>query len=346
MTSRRHPIPSLKDHIDRVAHVVVNVSDLERSRAFYESVTPLRVVARMDAPRQSFPALGIDDGAFEGYVMDDGSGDPTGGPPTQIHLVRWTTPGPVGRPYPAFWHTGLAKLAFRTPSAPAKLRQLRELGIATTNPLIYRGYVSIQDPDGVLLSFAGSHTADLPHGASDPCLFERLIHTNPSVRDVRRSRRLYEDVLGLRAVGEFIACEPVSASLGPGADHAQVEAYPYVARGGGFFLDLAQFHHPRPTTETLTPYAEANHLGIVRVGFEVDDVDAAYDALVWAASNGDLPFPAAAPHVWDVGAPLGRRKVAVFGDHDGIQFELTERPSFEPTGRCIHPDTSDPLPGV
>ena len=47
---------TLRNWINRVAHVVINVSDLERSRAFHESVSPLQVRVRTQA-RGRLPAV-------------------------------------------------------------------------------------------------------------------------------------------------------------------------------------------------------------------------------------------------------------------------------------------------
>ena len=50
---------TLRDRINRIAYVVINVTDLERSRTFYESVTSLKVATRTQAPLQPFRGLGI-----------------------------------------------------------------------------------------------------------------------------------------------------------------------------------------------------------------------------------------------------------------------------------------------
>jgi catechol 2,3-dioxygenase-like lactoylglutathione lyase family enzyme len=335
---------TLRDRINRVAYVVINVSDLERSRAFYESVSPLQVRVRTQAPAQRFAGLGIARGQFDGYLMDDGSGG-AGGPPTQIHLVQWMTPAPVGQPYPVFWHVGLAKIAFTTPSAKAKLAQLASLGIHTTNRLIYRGYTSIQDPDGVGISFPGSPTAELPAG-EDPRRYERLLHTNPSVRDIARSMRFYGEFMGLDLAIENVPCEPIASSQGPGSDLVQWDSHLYTARGGGFLVDASQFHYPPPTKATLTPYVEPTNLGIARIGFEVDDIDAAYEILVRARPVGKGPAPVGPPEEWDYGPPRGVRRVVVFRDPDGIRLELTEKIPLTPTDTCTQPVNPPPLPGV
>src|SRR6516165_9273506 len=85
---------SLHDRLNRISHWDVNVTDLERSRSWYEAATTLRVVARTKAS-QSFLSFGIESGSFKGYLLKDAK-LPRGVP--MIHLVQWENPAPVGMP--------------------------------------------------------------------------------------------------------------------------------------------------------------------------------------------------------------------------------------------------------
>jgi catechol 2,3-dioxygenase-like lactoylglutathione lyase family enzyme len=334
-------VRTLRDRINRIAYVVINVTDLERSRAFYESVTSLRVAARTQAPEQPFRGLGIRRGSFDGYLMDDG----TGGPPTQVHLVEWKTPRPVGTAYPYIWHVGLAKIAFISPYTKAVLEMLRSLGVTPSNPLIYRGYVTITDPDGVAISLAGSPTLDLPPGETDPRRAMKLLHTNPSVTDIRRSMRFYGEVLGLDLNTESVPCEPIASSQGPGGELVQWDSHLYQARGDGRFkIDASQFHHPPPTKESVVPYAEANHVGIARVGLEVDDIDACHDILRKVKPIGRAPGLTGPPEERDYGTPFGTRRFLSFRDPDGIRLELVEKVPVTPVTACTQPVNPPPIP--
>jgi catechol 2,3-dioxygenase-like lactoylglutathione lyase family enzyme len=88
-------VAGLHDRLNRISHWDVNVTNLERSRSWYEATTTLRVVARTKAS-QSFPSFGIGSGSFTGYLLKDGN-LPRGVP--MIHLVEWQNPAPVGKPY-------------------------------------------------------------------------------------------------------------------------------------------------------------------------------------------------------------------------------------------------------
>ncbi len=116
----------------RIGYVAINVSDLERSRAFYEAVTPMRVVARTQAPMQPFNLLGEAQGSFDGYLLEDGSG----GDPCQLHLIEWQQPKPRGHASPTFFHAGWGKIAFSHAGADEVLDRLKANGITPSNPQI------------------------------------------------------------------------------------------------------------------------------------------------------------------------------------------------------------------
>jgi len=67
-------------------------------------------------------------------------------------------------------------------------------------------------------------------------------------------------------------------------------------------------------------------VGIQRLAFEVDDLDAAADALRRQLPES-LRDSVRGPEIWDLGGDLTRR-VAIFRDHDGIAYELREQPPF------------------
>ncbi len=330
---------TLRDRINKVAYIVVNVSDLDRAKTFWESATGLTAVTRTQSPVQAFRGLGIAQGQFDGWLMQDASGRGT-----QVHLLQWLSPTPIGQAHPTFWNVGLAKIALTTPSTRTKLAQLKALGIRPTNDNIYRGYTSITDPDGVVISLPGNPNTELPAG-TDPRPSERLLHTNPSVKDIRRSMRFYGEILGLDLDSESVPCEPILSSQGPGSDLSQWDSHLYTPRGDTRFrVDLSQFHYPPPTRESVIPYKEANHVGISRLAFEVDDIDACYEILRRSRQIGKGPGPISRPEEWDFGAPTGKRRVLTFRDPDGIRLELIEKVYWTPVTACTQPVNPPPIP--
>jgi hypothetical protein len=71
------------------------------------------------------------------------------------------------------------------------------------------------------------------------------------------------------------------------------------------------------------PYAEPNHLGIIRCGIEVDDIDRAYEALSEAARSDNSPVGSVSPvEIWRMGADLGDQRVVNFTNAEGVMFQL------------------------
>src|SRR6185437_9499956 len=101
---------TLRSHVNRIAELIVNVTDLEKSLRFYETLTPLRVVRRTQAA-QTFRTLGMESGSFMGAVLADGS---SGQPGVTVHLIQWLDPQPVGPAYPSFFHRGFYRFCFLT----------------------------------------------------------------------------------------------------------------------------------------------------------------------------------------------------------------------------------------
>jgi catechol 2,3-dioxygenase-like lactoylglutathione lyase family enzyme len=87
-------------------------------------------------------------------------------------------------------------------------------------------------------------------------------------------------------------------------------------------LDVLEWDVPKPYG---TPYAQATNLGIIRVAFEVDDIEAAHRGLTHTGHPGIGPI-----ETWDMGE-FGERRVMIFRDPDGIMLELIEQVPIETT---------------
>lgn len=294
----------------RIGYVAINVRDLERSRAFYETVTNLRVVARTEAPDQAFNLLGVSRGRFDGVLMDDGSG----GDPTCIHLVEWQEPGPRGQANPTFFHAGWGKIAFAHDGADKVLERLERNGVTPCNPKIYRDYVSIVDPDGVVISFLPNPTRPV----------SQLFHVVSGPSDPLRTVRFYQDIFGLEYWMASQPDKPMPTSQGPGADIVQWDSH--ILRGWGdhrFNIDVSKILHPpqvgRPNDDPL-------NIGIARIGIEVRDIDATVRLLEdglkgWAHTEAKLLGPV---ETWDLGPNVAKRRVAAIKDPDGMRLDLYE----------------------
>ena len=206
-------------------------------------------------PEQELAPLPIDAarGSARGAVLVD----QTGGDPVAVHLVQWVSPAPVGAPMSTFLGHGYVKLAITYPDVAAKRAQLAAAGAELTNAVTVRNYLSIVDPDGVIISFL----------QADASPTERLYHTCLSTISVEETTEFYRDVIGLDHWMRATVPSPVPASQGPGPDVAQFDSNFFRAFGDRRFqLDCSKsllVDAPEPSTPP------ANQVGISRVAIEV-----------------------------------------------------------------------------
>jgi catechol 2,3-dioxygenase-like lactoylglutathione lyase family enzyme len=292
----------------RIGYVAINVRDLERSRAFYEAVTPMRVCARTQTPMQSFSTLGVSEGSFDGYLLDDGSG----GDPTMLHLIEWQQPAPRGTASPTFFNAGWGKIAFSHTGADEILKRLEANGIEPSNPEIQRQYVSITDPDGVIISFLYNPTRPRP----------TLFHCVSGPSDPARTVAFYCHLFGLEY---WMASQPdrvLPTSQGPGANEAQWDSH--ILRSWGdhrFNIDVSKILAP---AQTGTPCADPLNIGIGRIGIEVKDIEKTMALLEQALQQ----HPRGAARIvgpveeWNLGSEVPRRRVAAIKDPDGMHIDI------------------------
>ena len=342
--NNRSPAPvdrlayGLRGHINRFSHVVINVSDLDRAVEFYEATFPVRRRQRINGPLQRYVGLGIEQGQFDGWVLENKQ---DASPPGSLiaefgarfmHLVQWRTPSPVGVPYREANHVGIYRQNSLVGSLDeAYARVLAHGGrpygepsdiILTPDGFKVRVF-AYRDPDGSTLEMIG---AEDPQGA---VVYPGMMHhCNLNVRNLARSYHFYHDLMGLDeqaylapsalqpasngALGDALATADGSAYLGDMQFSATLMGVRSDSRSP---LDVLEWVTPKPYGEA---YPQANHLGIVRVAFEVDDIAAARARLLAGGHDGVGPL-----ENWDMGE-FGMRKVVIFRDPDGIMLELIE----------------------
>ena len=225
------------------------------------------------------------------------------------------------RPYPSLNHIGMAYATYATTDLNGDYAYLTEQGVEfVSQPAIAPNgerFVFLKDPDGTFLKLieeSGSATAG-------PDLV-RLVNTNMNVADLQRSRQFYR-LLGFTEVesasqngyGQFarahgfdsgIAFMGVDVSL-PGTDRP-------LPSGGDprGTLQLRQWGLPYDDAPPYWP--PVNHLGIDRIAFYVDDLNATI------AEMNRLGFEPVGPI--GGGANVGDVGIVFYYDPDGIKVEF------------------------
>lgn len=328
---------SVHDRLNRISHWDLNVSNLERSRAWYEAVTPLRVVAETSA-EQAFPSLGIRKGSFNGYMMRDRT-QPVGFP--MIHLVEWKTPKPVGRPYRSHGHVGHYRIVPQVSDIAAARRAVLARGSKPFQPTTDLMYAfspggefpykvfGVHDPDGITLEFSGAAGAPIT---------PNVIGHNSA--DVDRYLSFYTDDLGLDFVTALQTPSPAPNVYSPGGGMTEADGCLFRVRGSSpVMLDWLEWSDSRTNS---TPYQRPTNLGIMRCSIEVDDVAAAFTVLrrsPWAKRRRIILGP---PEEWNLGPQLGTRTVLNFTDPEGVGFQFIQQPPMSPAK--LHPWGVDSFP--
>jgi catechol 2,3-dioxygenase-like lactoylglutathione lyase family enzyme len=147
--------------ISGFVHAQVNVSDLDRSIAFYEMLG-FEVISKGTIKDPGvFAALGIDGTRMRGAFLRI-PGRSTKVTP-MIDMIQFIDPPPDGVPYPTLNHLGIARLCFQVDDIEAAAARLQALGVELVGPvgeLVTKGggmrskVLCFRDPDGTVLEYA------------------------------------------------------------------------------------------------------------------------------------------------------------------------------------------------
>ena len=306
----------------RVQHCNVNCSNLDRSLAFYADFVGLKALFHTAPPPQDGSGFGMPgDVQWDAWMLHDarGAGIEDGSP--ALDLLEWKLPKPTGLPYEPANHLGMFRICFAVPDVDAVYARAQSRGIPCLSPpadipIQAEAAPSVRalftlDPDGTLVEFIEQPDTD---GV-------RFLHVNVNCSDLARSRAWYEEVLGFSTRGGSApgAIDGAPFGFGDGST-CDYEASFLFAKSGGFAIDLLEWKTPKPVG---TPYASANHLGIYRMAFLVEDARAGYEELRRLGVEGPEPvFLDMGPDI-----PVDGVWAVFFPDPDGTCLELIEAPT-------------------
>lgn len=208
-----------------------------------------------------------------------------------VNLGWWQRPPPDGRPYPSIFNVGHQRMTFKVQNIDQVYRDLVAKGIKFNTPPITLDLgrrvrvCYFDDPDGIHLGLLD----DSPTTSKETAALERIHHVSTCVRDLEESLKVYRDVLGMQVVlGPFDLEGRELADALALRDSPDIHARGVWIRpddGEHGLMELIEWKQPSSTGQPYsltTPAGSsfAQHVGIPRVGFWVEDVQGVYDTLV------------------------------------------------------------------
>jgi catechol 2,3-dioxygenase-like lactoylglutathione lyase family enzyme len=145
-------------NLNRHYHVNINVTDLDRSIAFYEQLG-FRTVARFrmdgDMGERTARSFGVPFNPIEAAFMK--LGDKPGS--MLIDLCQYMDPPPEGKPVQQLNRAGMVRLAFHVDNIEEVHQGLLDMGVEMLGPLEFMtppggtrsGVFAFYDPDGTIL---------------------------------------------------------------------------------------------------------------------------------------------------------------------------------------------------
>jgi catechol 2,3-dioxygenase-like lactoylglutathione lyase family enzyme len=305
-------------------HFNVNVSDFERSRAFYESLGFADSVG--DFPETNTLELSQAVGFASPYrlyaelvylgKLPDGPVDLTVPTGRFIDLIQWLEPQRPDPPYPALNHLGMARFALNTNDLDAAVKHLQARGARLLSAPARRAdksrFVIARDPDGTFIELVEQTLARQTQ--SNPAHVTSVKHVNVNVSNFERSKAFYQ-MLG------FTSSTALPASDSVGVAKAMGFAEPYTIRGellvheaDGSAIELVEWLQPHSSEP---PYSlPINHLGLHRMNWATSDIKADVEIL---KAQGVKFVSEIAPCCTGDTSTFG---IVVFEDPDGIYNQL------------------------
>jgi catechol 2,3-dioxygenase-like lactoylglutathione lyase family enzyme len=305
----------------RIFHVNVNCADLDRSLHFYRDLVGLRPTTHT-APTEPQPggAFGIDENGdgvqWDAWMLqgDAGTSSPV------LDLLEWKIPGATGAPATDPTAPGFNRLGISTPDVIAMHERLRAADADVWSEPVEMELAGGQrtarficsDPDGTQIEFLQGRDV-------------RLSHITVNCTDLDRSVRYYADVIGLTSLATLPATRQPGRPYrmngsGDASSVATVELRGALLQdpASGFVVELVEWVDPASRPVAVR---RANELGIFRMAWLTDDIDADYDLLDEAGVDCYAP-----PASLAMGPGLPSVRALFWNDPDGACLELIQSP--------------------
>ena len=287
--------------VRRFLHCNYNCTDVDLLERFYAPLFGLKAVMRTENTNGAGEPFGMyaRSSTKTTFLYDHRGGRRA----NSLELVQWNEPRTFGSVYPHPWNHGIQSVAYSAHDLDAVASGAVELG----GTVVRRGdgWLLLVDPEGVGLEV---FQADGP----SEMRYLRIV-----VSDLDRSL----DWWGALGFVEAPLAVVAGGDIWPDGDGRTITAERSIVGtdDASFGLLFTTWSGPQPVGPT---YALPFHQGIYRMAMAVDDVHAAYDALLGMGVPRVLPYTFQLP-----GTKLTNGLTILFiRDPDGILVELVDRP--------------------
>jgi catechol 2,3-dioxygenase-like lactoylglutathione lyase family enzyme len=305
--------------VERVMHVNVNCSNLERSLGFYRDVVGLVPASHTNPVPQDGAGFDMPGQVqWDAHILQDFRG--FAGP--AIDLLEWKRPGPTGHPPSEPNHLGLARVCLSVPDLDAVFERAVSAGAAWVTPPVEvpvepdrgssRRVFLCRDPDGTAIEFVEQASVSQA----------QLAHVNLNCSNLARSLDWYQRVLGLELRGSSRSGPLSGAAFGLDGEVEWDARFLWPPGQDAFAIDLLEWKSPKPVGK---PAGAANQRGLYRMAFMVEDIHVCHEELkAQGVDSGRPVFLDMGPEI-----PIDGVWAVFFRDPDGSCMELIETPSFD-----------------
>ncbi|MEQ9005119.1 MAG: VOC family protein [Pseudomonadales bacterium] len=312
-------------------HFNTNVSNFERSKAFYEKLgfktvsgfpdTNTLEMAQAIGIRTPTDYDGSQGGAAGGYLLHGeliGLGF-TGG---VIDLIEFTIPRNDAPPYARLNHLGMTHAEMLTTDIDADYAYMTGIGVEFLSAPVQRRngarFAIFKDPDGTFYELREIEGDVDATDTTDTTHIQRLGAVNINVSDYQRSAAWY-GMLGFELTEPLDATESLAVAQAMGFDAPfEIVGGRFTHRGDGSQLKIVQWISPGDDAPPYPP--PINHLGNHRMAFATSDIEADVAALraQGVPMISEITPCCSGPDSWG--------GIIAFHDPDGTVMELVEQP--------------------